>query len=274
VRPSTPPPTEDELDDIYEDLSEPSTPIEALEVFPSPDSADVDVLGRLGPPIELLATVLKSSELVPDVALKSDVLRQVIEHWSLLTILIAVREDETGDLKKIIEAWFGDEPDEVRRTRAVEHVSRVLVLTVTTFTLYANAGSRHLAVVLEGILDDDAFMAETPHALFATMLFAMLGLPGWPERLGKLHERHPDHPMVGEIARRWALYRYNGGKLEPAVQASLEGVLVDMLMPKGTPKSGSQRVERANEIRANLQAARRREVWRSERPESVGDDGE
>jgi predicted MPP superfamily phosphohydrolase len=271
VRPSAPPPTEDELDDIYEDLPDSPTPIETLEVFPSPDSASLDVLGQLGPPIELLAAVLKSSELVPDVTLKSDVLRQVIEHWSLLTILIAVQEDETGDLKKILEAWFSDERDEARRTRVVEHVSRVLVLTVSTFALYANAGSRHLAVVLEGLLDDDAFMAKTPHALFATMLFAMLGLPGWPKRLSKLHERHPNHPMVGEVARRWALYRYNGGGLELAVQTSLEGVLVDMLMPTGTPKSGPERVGRANEIRARLQAARRREVWRSETPDSASD---
>jgi hypothetical protein len=160
-----------------------------------------------------------------------------------------------------MEAWFGDEADEEKRDRMIQHVSRVLVLTISTFILYANDGSRHLGVVLEDLLGDDDFMSETGHALFATMLCAMLDLPGWPDRLGELHKRYPNHPMVGEVARRSAIHRYNQGNLDAAVENRLESALVEMLMPVGVPRSGEARVQRGNEIRERLRSTRRREHW-------------
>jgi hypothetical protein len=195
------------------------------------------------------------------VALKKATLREVIEDWSLITILVAVREDGTGDLRKVLEAWFSDETDGKKRDRAIQHISRVLVLTISTFVLYANAGSRHLGVVLKDLLDDDDFMSETGHALFATMLCAMLDLPEWPDRLEDLHKRYPNHPMVGEVARRWAIHRYNQGNLDSGVENRLERALVEMLMPVDVPGSGPARVQRGNEIRERLRSTRRREQW-------------
>jgi hypothetical protein len=263
VRLSDPPPSDEELDEFFDGLGDPGEPPETPEIFPEDNDGDNHALDRLAPPVELLCAVLKSSELVQDVDLKKTAFREVIEDWSLLTILVAVREDETGDLRKVMEAWFSDEADEKKRDRIIQHISRVLVLTISTFMLYANAGSRHLGVVLEDLLDDDDFMSETGHALFATMLYAMLDLPGWPDRLGDLHKRYPNHPMVGEVARRWAIHRYNQGNLDPAVENRLESALVEMLMPVGVPRSGAARVQRGNEIRERLRSTRRREHWLS-----------
>ena len=53
--------------------------------------------------------MLKSSELVANVELKVELARQIIEGWSLLTILLAVKEDETRELRALLETCFDGE---------------------------------------------------------------------------------------------------------------------------------------------------------------------
>ncbi len=259
VRAPAPEPTEDELDELYEDVADNEQSVEHREPFPSPEGSSA--LEELAPPVELLASVLKSSELVADVTLKTKIARQVLEGWGLLTILFAVREDETQELKRVLERLFSDIEDLQKRESAAEHFSRVLVVTFMNFGLYSSVGSRHLEGVLEILLADSAFMEEAANALFATMVYAMLDFDGWPARMAKLHERHPRHPMVGEVARRWAVRRYTSGTLDTAVQAQLEVVLVEMLMPASAAAGGPARAAEANQIRERLRSRKTRAMW-------------
>lgn len=271
VRPPGPPPSEEELDEIWDEMPE-MPPTEQPEAFP--EVRGEEGLERLAPPIELLASVLKSSELVADIDLKTEVLREVIVGWSRLSILLAVREDETRDLQDILARLFRDEQDDDKRKRAVEHFSRVLVVTVMTFALYAGVGSQHLQAVMDKVFEDEQLLSETANDLFATMLYAMLDLPKWPARLGTLHARHGKHPMVKEVARRWALRRYVEGELEARTQEELEGVLIEMLMPEGVPRSGPARISHTNEIRERLLHARRKKKWVERERLDAGTDDE
>jgi hypothetical protein len=259
VRPPAPPPTEEELDDLYEDIAEEPSALERADAFP--ETSDSEGLEQLGPPVEVLASVLKSSELVADIGLKTETLREVVVGWSLLSILVAIREDETGEMRRALAPLFSDELDVEKRQSAAEHFSRVLVVTFMMLGLYAVVGSRHLQGVMDAVLDDEEFLSETANDLFATMLYAMLDLPQWPERMRELHRRHGKHPMVREVARRWALRRYVEGELESRVQQRLEGVLVELLMPEDAPASGPGRSAHANEIRERLHRARRKADW-------------
>lgn len=185
-------------------------------------------------------------------------LREVVLGWGLITVLWAIREDETGELRAVLEQLFADEE---KRSSAADHFSRVLVVNFIVFDLYAGTGSVHLQAVLEKVLDDKEFIAAAANDLFATMLYAMLEFPSWPERLGQLHERHGAHPMVREVARRWALRRHASGDLTATVEKRLEDVLVEMLMPADAPSSGPARAAQATEIRNTLRANRRRAQW-------------
>jgi hypothetical protein len=260
VRPAPPPLTEEELDDLYEDIAEEPERAEQAEAFPAPNEEGSGI-EELGPPVELLASVLKSSELVADVELKKQILREVIEGWSLLTILLAIREDESGELRSLLHRLFSDEGDEEKRRSAAEHFSRVFIVTFMNYGLFAEAGSRHLQGVMEALFEDDVFLSQAANDLFATMLYGMLGFHRWPDQLGKLHARHGKHPMVREVARRWALGRYVEGDLPEHVQARLEPVLIEMLMPDDAPPAGPIRAARANEIRERLLLSRRKARW-------------
>jgi hypothetical protein len=127
--------------------------------------------------------------------------------------------------------------------------------------LYASTGSVHLRGVLEEVLDEDEFVAIAANDLFATMLYAMLEFPRWPERLRQLHERHGAHPMVREIARRWALRKHANDESARGVDKALEDVLVEMLMPADAPAAGPARAAQSTEIRNTLRANRRRAQW-------------
>jgi len=260
VRPAPPPLTEEQLDELYEDVAEEPARVEHAEAFPIPD-AEASGMDELGPPVELLASVLKSSELVADVELKKEILREVIEGWSLLTILAAIREDEGGEIRSLLHRMFSDETDDDKRQSAAEHFSRVFIVTLMNFGLFAEVGSRHLQGVMEALLEDEVFLGEAANDLFATMLYAMLGFHRWPDQIRKLHERHGKHPMVREVARRWALRRYVEGDLPEQVQTHLEPVLVEMLMPDDAPPAGPLRAARASEIRERLLLSRRKARW-------------
>lgn len=260
VRTGPPPPTEEQLDQLYEDIAEEPVNRERAEAFPTADAA-ASGLEQLGPAVQLLASVLKSSELVADVELKAKVLREVVVGWGLATVLMAIHEDETGELRTILAQLFSDEEDEEKRRSAADHFSRVLVVSFMVFDLYAGTGSVHLQGVLKDVLDDDGFVAAAANDLFATMLYAMLEFPRWPERLRQLHERHGTHPMVREVARHWALRRHANGEFKGGVEKALEEVLVEMLMPANTPAAGPARAAQSNEIRDTLRANRRRAQW-------------
>jgi hypothetical protein len=271
VRPAPPPLTEEELDDLYEDIADEPAQVEHVEAFPMPDG-ETSAIDELGPPVELLASVLKSSELVADVELKKRILRQVIGGWSLLTILAAIREDESGEIRSLLYQLFSDEADQDKRESAAEHFSRVFIVTFMNFGLFAGAGSRHLQGVMEGLMEDEEFLQEAANDLFATMLYAMLGFPRWPDRLKELHVRHGKHPMVREVARRWALRRYVEGDLGDQDQARLEPVLIEMLMPEDAPPAGPLRAGRGSEIRERLLLSRRKARWLGPGDEEDGSD--
>jgi hypothetical protein len=88
-------------------------------------------------------------------------------------------------------------------------------------------GSRHIEEVLRRVLDDEEFMASSAHALFATMMYAMLEFPDWPARLESLWSAHRGHPIVEQLARSWALMSYRRGSMSDGTRKALERFLID-----------------------------------------------
>jgi hypothetical protein len=258
VEPPPQPPSEEELDEIYEEVADapPETPDTAVLADEHHSLTAVD---RIEASVRLLASVLQSSELVADIDLKADLLQKVIFGWSISTVVLAVQEDESGVLRELFEEILAIEDPERRRSLA-EHISRVLVVAVMTFGLYADVGSVHLQGVMDRVLDDKEFMSETAHALFATMLYAMLELPRWPERLGALHRAHGRHPIVQELVREWALRQYHARSLVRRDEAALEELLVQLLTPERLPTgSVADRAAQKSQILEDVRQSRIRE---------------
>jgi hypothetical protein len=262
VRQRPPPPTEEELDEIYDEAIE--DPEESLDVRPFDEEQLEGGLDALGPAFGLVASVLQSSELIADTDLRKSALGDVIDGWSAMTVLWAVEEDMFRGTREILEPLFSRVEDSKKRLDMVEHFARLFIVNVMTVGLYVEAGSIHHEKILGELLDDDEFMSDSANALFATMLYAMLFFPGWPGRLEKLLELHGSHPMVFETVRLWGTAEYHSEELSKKDTDAIEDVLVMMLTPDA-PSGGRgavpARAALASSVREELRGSRVKNRW-------------
>ena len=76
------PPTQEQLDLIYDEVGDDPPEAGELEAFP-PEAPMSSALAILEGPTRLLGALIQNSELVPDVDLKVALLKRVIHGWSL-----------------------------------------------------------------------------------------------------------------------------------------------------------------------------------------------
>lgn len=210
---------DEQLDLLYDQVE--AAPPNSGEDLPLPPL--LDALGRA---TSLIGSVLRSSELVDDVPLKSEVLKRVLHGWSLLCIVTALREDQTSELRDRLRGIFLDEDADPSDIDRFDRLTELLLVLMMVIFACGAVGSQHLRRVLERVLDDEAFMASSGHALFATMTYCHLGFSGWPDRLTALYDRHRGQPLVGELARTYALMAYLQRRAAGLDEQRLETFLV------------------------------------------------
>jgi len=261
VKPRPEPPSEEELDDIYDDVADDAG--DEIEVRPFEERDAEGALQALIVAFGLAAAVLQSSELVRDIELRRETLRKIIEGWGVMTVLFALEEDESRDLEDAVGPLFAGISNDERRRDLVQHVARVLVINLMSVGLYVEAGSVHHEKILEELLDEEEFMANTASALFATILYAMLGFPNWPARLTKLYEQHNHHPMVREMVRMLALNEYQREELSKRNDDAVEDLLVLILSPELTGGKAvvPTRAAVSAQVRDRLQKSRTEARW-------------
>lgn len=256
------PPTEEELDEIYDEtIDEPS---EQVDLRPFDSRSEDTAIQQLGNSFALAAAVLQNSELVEDIDLRVEALREVIEGWSVITVLMALEEDMFQQLADVLDPLIRGIDDQQRRKSVVEHFARLFIVLLMSVTLNFEAGSLHHERILKALLDDDEFMGDSANALFASMMYASLELPVWPGRLEALAERHGDHPMVREVVRLWTRMEYHNDKLSEATRLELENVLVEITTPElssGGKDAVAQRATQMAEIREGLRRSRTQSQW-------------
>jgi hypothetical protein len=210
---------------------------------------------------KLLGRVLRNSELVDDLDLKTDVLRSVITDWSLFTVMAAVREDQEGFLRErlseIAEEISGQPVDRDALARAVD----LILVFVSAIALQSTLGTIHLERTVDRVLADEDFMSSTAHALLASMLYAAVGAPDWPDRLRTLYQRHRNHPVVAEVVRTYALALYRFGWLTEDEVPRVEELLADIYAGEPIGARGHARaIARMQERSRVLRELKRRRI--------------
>ena len=273
------PPTEEELDAVYEGIADDVPETTELTLFePERDRTpvhDFDV------GLTLLARILKNSELVEDVPLKATTLKQVITGWARLTVIAAVREDEEGLMRDAFKGWLERSVDEAGRDgvrkaldeidHVIQHYARLFLLLLMSFALRSDTGSRYLEGPLDEVLHDGPFMQETAHAFFATMLYVMLELPRWPTHLRGLYDNHGAHVFVREVVHQWALHKYFDQTLGETYSREIEGLLAD-IATAALPATASFAARNDQRTRAIADLRRQRTERKWAASEEIPDD--
>jgi hypothetical protein len=218
-----------------------------------PTLSDID---RLFGGAMLLSNVLRSSELVDDLGLKVRLLKQAIHAWSLLTVVTAIREDQTSNIESMLDEIVDDDEEQLVR----QIVGLVLTLYIA-FGVVQELGAPSIQVVLAAAMDDAEFMESTAHALLSTVLYCQLRLASWPDRLRKLLAEHGTHPYVRTFVRVFAEVQYKATALRSEDESRLESLLADIYAVSTRargPAAVMARAQTRGEIIRQLREARSR----------------
>lgn len=219
-----PTPTPEELDqqlDAVDDRSEAGMFADSRFLLPP-------ALDRMARAVQLLADVLRSSELVDDLVLKQESLRFALHGWGLIEVVVAVREDQTHFLHELFGQLFGAEPTKADAESMIDHLVTEWIALLTAVFAAASLGSSHVKSLLTPVMRDGKFMKSTAHALFATMLASQLQAENWAELLADLYERHRRHPVAHDFSLSWALLNYREGRGTGGDLKRLEEFLADV----------------------------------------------
>jgi hypothetical protein len=218
-------------------------------------------IDEFGEMLTLLCDVLRNSELVRDVPLKTQLLKEAVRIWSLLAVGLMVFTEDKGLFSQVIDALSeagvdrgsGDADKELRR------FFRMLTLILVGFGASAALGTVHLGVAIDEALRDDEVMASPTRAWVLTVLYCHLGLPGWSSRLAALYEAFPNHVFLREVIADYALAVYRATRSQ-ADAARLETFLADVFTPRGRggPEGVQARAAERSQILEDLRSGRLR----------------
>lgn len=218
---------------------------------------------RLTEAIELFSAVLRSSDHILDVELKTALLQRVLTGWSWMYVALAVTEDHTGHAKgmtidlfeRLRDSFDRENPDHIRH---VDSVVQIILAGAISGAIEHALATRKLHVPLSRLLDSEVFMSMPAPALLATLLYADLRLPNWPDRLARLLHEHGDHSVVREVIRYYARFYYFELKL-PEVQSDvLEATVVNATLASSgfATDSGQARARASDNVREALRRDR------------------
>jgi predicted MPP superfamily phosphohydrolase len=229
-------------DQAYEDL-------EVHSAGDGGDMGDQEADSRLRatldflPAVSLLSEVLASSELVDDVEMKTELLKQAVHGWSVAIVIMTVREDQTS--------WLHDLFQDTMPEEALGLLDWLVGVTVT-FAVSATAagllGRSQLDGAISNALEDEAFLTATAPALITTLIGARYRRPGWVDDLRRLQEDHGgQHPYVRELIRAVAIGSYHMESISDQDAAALEDFIAGIAV-KASP--GQPSVQERARIRS------------------------
>jgi predicted phosphodiesterase len=238
------------MDELYERLGvEPAQPV---------DSVEVDDRTRLFRSVDLLSGVVVSSELVDDVELRVDLLKEAIRGWAVGALAVLQREEETGAVSEIVrKTLLRDVPAE-QAGESLEKIVRVAVMLNLALQVVCSLSVRQTQALLPRVLEDDAFMASSLHALLAVLLACTLRLPGWHRRLIQLRKRHGTYGFVRDLVETIALARYQSLTATDEEAAELEKFLIDIHTEGANATGVPQRQTLRGQVQGELRKGRAR----------------
>ncbi len=171
------------------------------EPFPLYDIEDAEPIVQVIVALTLVSNVLRDSELVKDLGLKTRVLSRALEVWGKLVDLLDVNDDFREFWHNVAKE-FAEllEVPEGRRSKFIEEFRDMAPLLVGFTGVSATLSSRKLLLSLASCFGDDTdFIADPGGMVMGSFMAFDLHEPGWPRYFLDVQAKH------GRIKALWAL---------------------------------------------------------------------
>ncbi|MEV7287583.1 metallophosphoesterase [Streptomyces sp. NPDC093252] len=218
--------------------------------------------------LDLLADVLRSSELVRNLELKNETLRLCLNGYGVRAALMAAEwSDRDGrsvfrdSLAEVLDRQeIGEEEFESFMGR-VELYSPVLS---SYWALSQVLASGKLSRLTGEALGDTGFVEQPGQALMAVLLMRHMGDRDWVRHASAVIRRHGEREVIGEILRLFAVTSYLQPDLGRDELGALESLLCDIALHRKEVPPGPARTQHFNHIIQGMRQRRLQSLQRGD----------
>lgn len=215
----------------------------AIERELAADDRHAEEARELGEAIELLADVIRNSELVDDVPLKREALETAIE--GAVRLIGALTDDDDGErsfrrlVSEQLEAALGGPPWHSEHEE--KRMLLIFALTACRLSLQRRLEGCDLTETIAGVLDQGRLERSPCADCLATWLYVCFELPGWPRRLAALLDRLAEGSLLRDATMAACIERLRSRCSEPVAED-----IVEILVAKNATRPRHRRRVRAD----------------------------
>ncbi|KUN45394.1 hypothetical protein AQJ27_20855 [Streptomyces olivochromogenes] len=212
--------------------------------------------------LDLLADVLRSSELVRDLDLKRQTLQLTLNGYGVRAALMATEWKVRG-IRKVFEEALAGSVDRLELTADDfdELLSRIELFSpvISSYTALSQAlASGKLSKLTDEALSERDFVEQPGQALMAVLLVRRMGDRDWIRHASRVVKLHGERKVVSEVLRFFAMSSYLQSDLGREDVTALESLLADIATQRKELPSGPARGQHRTHMLQGLRNRRMR----------------
>ncbi|KXX57480.1 hypothetical protein AZG88_48065 [Rhodococcus sp. LB1] len=184
-------------------------PVKERAPYPANNMDDAPPLMRSIAALSLVSNVLRDSELVRNVELKTSILHNTLVIWGRLVHILDTDErmrEIARDLAEELAEEF--EIKSSKREEFVFSLSSTVGLFIGSGAMASNLASRKLLKALDGCFENDEFLDNIGATVMGALLAYETGASDWPEKFVKTQSQHGGVLAVYMLMWKFAVRTY------------------------------------------------------------------
>lgn len=231
---------------------------EDLPPFPTVHEDEVPPAVQLFRTLDLVSTVLRDSDQIEDLALKQEVLTDVLEKWGLA--IDVMREDASFHeyVKNLIVDLDVMETGGDNKDDLVEELGLAIPAAVVLGGVGSTLASKRLTLLLARVVGDNDAPVSEASAIIACFFHYSLGAPGWPKEVMGLLKGQSNIWIVRNFLLHLLIGSYQSDEVAKEDAEDLLELCVAILQRASNYRDETQMRQHGVALRKDLEAIRLR----------------
>lgn len=212
-------PHEDDLDSHHDEAG---LPYSEPEAFPLAVPEDLPSSYRYSIVLDVVSTVLRDCDQVPDPELKAKLLRKVLSGWGKFLVLFEADPALKEALGRVAETTaHALDIAESDRAEFIERATEMFPPIMTMSGISSSLSSRKLLKALHKAIEDRSFTSDPEAAVAAAFMLFDIRESGWASKLSNVTAEHTTLEVIAGFFQNFCSYTYFESELGPEDEAAL-----------------------------------------------------